>query len=74
MKTADEDKMLTFGRPCSRSAMLKQAQHYSHLIATLTCSSQAYDKGQVRVIVGKLCSYELDDSPADACQPFQLAH
>ena len=31
-----------------------------------------YDKGQVRVI--GYMSYELDDSPADACQPFQLAH
>ena len=31
------------------------------------------DKGQVRVIVGKLCSYELDDSPADACQPLTIS-
>ena len=30
-----------------------------------------YDKGQVRVI--GYMSYELDDSPADACQPLTIS-
>ena len=33
-----------------------------------------YDKGQVRVIGGKLLPYELNHSPTDACQSLQLPH
>ena len=32
------------------------------------------DKGQVRVIGGKLLPYELNHSPTDACQSLQLPH
>ena len=32
------------------------------------------DKGQVRVIGGKLLPYELNHSPTDACQSLQLSH
>ena len=33
-----------------------------------------HDKGQVRVIGGKLLPYELNHSPTDACQSLQLPH
>ena len=37
-------------------------------------TGERHDRGQVRVMGSKLRSYELDDSPADACQSLQLAH
>ena len=57
---------------------LESLQHLAYLIG-IVCfarsersnTDQRYDKGQVRVI--GYMSYELDDSPADACQPLTIS-